>query len=104
MIAAGVVVVMVVLSWADTQRARLDPPPGSDPSARSGWFDVAFLAIVLVPLGLVAAVTFGGLKWIMAIVAALIVIAAVAPLWRDRGLEALFGKRNDASDEPMSRR
>jgi hypothetical protein len=97
-ISAGLVVATVVQSWAFEQRRRLDPPRQTDQPERSRWFDLAFLTIVLVPLGLVLSAAFGGLKWIMAIVAVIILTAAVAPLWRRRGFDFLFGKRDSASD------
>lgn len=99
-ISAGLVVAMVVQTWAFEQRGRLDPPSQTERSQRSRWFDLVFLAVVLVPLGLALSVAIGGLKWIMAIVAVVIVTAAVAPLWGHRGMEFLFGKRDSASDGP----
>lgn len=97
-ISAGLVVASVIQSWAFEQRRRLDPPRQTEQPERSSWLDIAFLTIVLVPLGLALSAAFGGLKWIMAIVAVIIVIAAVAPLWRRRGFDVLFGKRDSASD------
>ncbi len=97
-ISAGLVVAMVVQSWAFEQRNRLDPPSQSERPERSRWFDLAFLTIVLVPLGFALSAAFGGLKWIMAITAVIIVIAAVAPLWRRRGFDVLFGRRDSTFD------
>ena len=97
-ISAGLFVATVVQSWAFEQRRRLDPPSQTQQPERSRWFDVMFLAVALVPLGLAVSVAFGGLKWIMTTVAVIILTAAVAPLWRRRGLEVLFGKQDSASD------
>lgn len=97
-ISAGLFVASVVQSWAFEQRRRLDPTTQTEQPERSRWFDLAFLTIVLVPLGLVLSAAFGGLKWIMAIVAVIILTAAGAPLWRRRGFDFLFGKRDSASD------
>lgn len=98
LVSAGLVVAMVVQSWAFEQRRRLDPPSQTEQPVRSGWIDLAVLAIVLIPLGLALSAAFGGLRWIMAIVAVIIVTAAVAPLWRRRGFDVLFGKRDSASN------
>ncbi len=97
-VSAGLFVAMVFQSWAFEQRRRLDPPDQTKQPERSRWIDLAVLAIVLVPLGLALSAAFGGLRWIMAIVAVIIVTAAVAPLWRRRGFDVLFGKRDSPSN------
>jgi len=97
LVSAGLVVAMIVRSWALEQRNRIDPPSQTEQPERSRWFDLAFLAIVLVPLGLAISAAFGGLKWIMATVGLILVVAAVAPGSWGRVFDILFGKRDSAS-------
>jgi hypothetical protein len=94
-IAFGLMVGHVLTRWARDQRLRLEghlSPPRPAPSAS---FEIATLSLMAFAVGAFAVITFDLPLWVG--LAALVPIAIVCafPSLRNRGIDALFGKRED---------
>jgi len=94
--AAATVVLLLVLSWAGEQRARLEPRAPTDDS---GWLAFGVLVMILIGVGLIASTFWSGFQWIAVAIGIALIPLTIFPNWRRGTLDVIFGRREPREDE-----